>query len=192
LEKSLQNCLQVVVERRIATVIGGTMDKICDLLEYIGLSEDDLETVYYKIHFWSFVVSLADQLEESGTLSPKQKKTLVDLVLKHTGAVCDTTVLTHETRYERNGKKNNKAGVRVKHNFRNLKDIQLYDLPYKSGSTQSLEFHPYNLHTTVVKIKDKFYRIPLPSKWPKLKKVTTVTFTYKRTEFKGYMNIPLL
>jgi hypothetical protein len=168
------------------------MQPICDLLEYIGLHEDDLETVYYKIHFWSFVISLATQLEESGSLSPKQKKTLKNLILKHTGAKCDNSPLTHSTKYDRNGESNSKAGVPVVHNFKNLIDIQLYDLPYTSGSTQSLEFHPYNSHTTVVKIKDNFYRIPLPSKWPKLKKIKTVTFVYKRTRFKGYMNISLL
>jgi hypothetical protein len=166
------------------------MDKICDLLEYIGLSEDDLEHVYYKIHFWSFVVSLADQFEESGSLSPKQKTSLVGLILKHTGAVCTTGVITHERQYARDGEGSGVAGVPVRHKFGHLTGIQLYDLPYDSGTTQSAEFHPYNSHTTVIRIKGQYYRIPLPSKWEEFTEPTTVEFTYKRTECKGFMHVP--
>ena len=163
------------------------MQDICDLLEYIGLCEDDLEVVYNKMYFWSFVISLAEQFKERGSLSPKQKDSLVALVLKHTGAVCDTSVITHGTQYERKGEGNKSTGKRVDHDFGQLHDIQLFDLPYDSGSTQTADFYPYNSHTTVINIKGKLYRIPLPSKWPKFKATTSITFEYKRTACKGYM-----
>lgn len=163
------------------------MEDICDLLEYIGLDEKDLDTVYYTIYFWTFVISLAEQFKERGSLSPKQKASLVALIFKHTGAVCDTSAITHGTQYERKGGGNKSVGKRVDHDFGHLRDIQLFDLPYDSGSTQTVDFHPYNSHTTVISIKGKFYRIPLPSKWPKFKVTTSITFEYKRTACKGYM-----
>lgn len=164
------------------------MQAICDLLEYIGLDEKDLEHVYYKIYYWSFVISLSEQYEESGSLSKKQQDSLVALILKHTGAVCDTSTLTHGTQYKRKGKNKGSTCARVEHSFGHLHDIQLYDLPFESGSTQTLIFHPYNSHSTVVKLKGKHYRIPLPKKWKKFEEPTEITFKYKRTSCKGYMS----
>ena len=166
-----------------------SMESVCDLLEYIGLSENDLEHVYYKIHFWSFVESLADQLEESGSLSNKQQSSIVALILKHTGAVCDTSVLTHGTQYKRKGKKSKTSHNRVQHQFGTLLDIQLFDLPYESGSTQVLTFYPYSKSTTVTRIRSRYYRLPLPSKWGELKEPTEIHFLYKRTACKGYMEL---
>jgi len=163
------------------------MDKICDLLEYIGLSENDLEEVYYKIHFWSFVVSLADQLEESGSLSKKQKIALVNLIKKHTGADCNIEVIGHSSRYHRKGGGSVSTSNRVKHTYGSLEDIQLYDLPYESGTTQTLTFFPYNSHSVVIKINHIAYRIPLPKIWSKLSEPTDITFSYRRTACKGYM-----
>lgn len=163
------------------------MDRVCALLEYIGLDESDLNDVYYKIHYWTFIISLGEQFEESGSLSEKQQQSLVGLILKHTGAVCDTSKITHYSRYERKGESNKVAGKHVDHEFHDLGTIQLFDLPYTSGSTQTAEFHPYNSHSIVLEIKGRFYKIPLPSKWEKFKKPTTVKFTYRRTACKGYM-----
>lgn len=163
------------------------MQDVCDLLEYVGLQEEDLETVYYKIHFWSFVISLADQLQTSGSLSTKQKTALVDLIKKHTGAICITTDISHEAKYSRAGTRTATNREEVKHEFFGLKDIQLYDLPFEHDSVQELEFHPYNRHSTVVRLRGKYYKIPLPTKWSKLTKSEIIKFRYRRTACKGYM-----
>ena len=162
------------------------MEEVCNLLEYIGLSEDDLETVYYKIYYWDFVKSLAEQLEERGYLSDKQQNALIDIIKKNTGAVCKPEYLTHSTKYKRKGK-GKPLGKRVDHNFGNLTTIQLYDLPFEHESTQTLSFFPYNSHNVVVKIKGRFYKIPLPSTWNKPTECISITFIYRRTAMKGYM-----
>jgi len=160
--------------------------KICDLLRYAGVPEDDLEKVYDKIYFWSFVVSLSDQLEERGSLSEKQESTLVNLIKKHTDVECDKDILTHSTKYKRKGGKKcyNK---RIAHSYGKLLDIQLYDLPFESGTIQTLDFYPYSKHTVVIKIKEIFYRVPLPKNWDEPAECTSITFKYRRTKCKGYM-----
>ena len=162
------------------------MDRIANLLVYIGVPDDDLARVWDKINYWDFVNSLAVGLEKYGSLTVKQKASLENLILKHTGTVCKPNLIVHTKQYKRKGKAN-KPGNRVAHDFGKLNTIQLFDLPFTSMSENTAEFHPYNVHSLVVFIAGVGYKIPKPVLWEPFVVPTTITFVYRRTEMKGYM-----
>ena len=164
-----------------------TNNELVQLFQYIGVPEDRLELVCTKMYYWDFVESLSGGLVEYGTLTPKQKEALVRLVAKHTNTACsDEHVIQHTTKYESKGGGSG-SSKRTLHDFGKLEVIQLYDLPFTSGSTYTIKFYPYNANSIVTSIRGVYYKIPKPVLWAKFNEPIRVEFTYKRTEMKGFM-----
>lgn len=159
---------------------------IVDMLEYVGVGPYDMDTVYSKIHYWDFVESLSTGYDKYGRLTEKQKEALKNLIRKHTGVECSDK-LTHRAQYSREGSKSNGVREQVFHSFSELETIQLFDLPYESGEELSAEFHPYNKHSMVTKIAGTYYKMPKPAMWDEFTVPTTIKFTYRRTEAKGFL-----
>jgi hypothetical protein len=163
--------------------------KVLKMLEYIGC--EPISEAFGKIHYWDFVVSLSEGYESYNSLSDKQYEALVKLISKHTTATCKPkgwNSLDHTSKYSRTCTQTTQVPKqRVEHDYEQLKSIQLYDLPYKDGEEIDLVVYPYNETHMVVKISGNNYKVPKPAKWENLTGETAVTCTYRRTEYKGYL-----
>jgi len=160
--------------------------KVIRLLEYVQCSP--ISAAVEKIHYWDFVRSLADSYERHNSLTDKQYEALCNLINKHTEcAVRHVGTITHEAGYSREGRTGGGTKERVDHDYGKLEAIQLYDLPFDSGSIVELEVHPYNSHSMVIELDGVPYKIPKPKEWDDLVDVTVKSCRYKRTEHKGYL-----
>ena len=159
--------------------------KVLVLLDYLGCEK--VAPVFAKMHYWDFVVSLADALEKYGRLTDKQVAAVCSSIDKHTGIHCKILdKLSHETMYNRGGGVSCNSRTTVDHDYGKLEVIQLYDLPFNSGDVVELELLPYNEHSVVIYYNNNPYKIPKPSC---VDKAGSYVFNYKRTNVKGFLTL---
>jgi hypothetical protein len=156
------------------------------LLKYLVVT--DIDKVYNHMHYWNFIVGLAEYLESKGKLTDKQIASVTDSILRHTGVTClISNRLTHEVKYNKVGG-GSQGGKKVLHNYDSLVTIQLYDLPFDNGEEVTIELLPYNSHNVVFIHNSKPYKIPLPTQLGKVKEAVTITAKYRRTKMKGFLD----
>jgi hypothetical protein len=163
-----------------------TTDQIFTVLAYTGCT--NLRDSFTKLHFWTFVNSLALTLHYKGKLSEKQYDALVSIIETRTASTCISYKLASVATYsaERVASAETKR-VSVVHNFDNYSVINTVDLPYAEDEQKVVTFHPYNDHSVMIEDNKRFYKVPKPLHMGKITRPTTATFKYHRTTHKGFL-----
>lgn len=161
--------------------------KILKLLEYIQCRP--ISEAFGKIHFWDFIIDLANGYEKYGSLTDKQYEALQRLIAKHTGCTTvDKEVIVHKVQYESTGSIASNHRNKVEHDYGQLQIIQLFDLPFNNGEFVTMTVQPYNEYSMVIEHNGVMYKIPKPVGLDEILEVTTIVAKYRRTECKGYLD----
>jgi hypothetical protein len=162
--------------------------RVLRLLELVGCEK--ISVAFEKMHYWDFVVDIANYYAQNENISDKQYEAIVGLVHKHTDARCKPKgweLIVHEKQYDREGETTGGSRTTVEHNYGELHSIQLFDLPYENGELVGMIVHPYNSTHMVTHLNGVAYKIPKPDKWGELVDKTSIKCRYKRTACKGFL-----